>query len=68
MSFELTPDEMDALRTAQPAIRALKTLIAKADRVGIDVSAEKAELARREGMIQGMIREFGQRRGNTTAS
>lgn len=67
MTFELTSEELDALRTAQPQIRALEALILRAERVGLDVSAEKAELARRKGMIQGMIREFGQRRGSQTA-
>jgi hypothetical protein len=65
MTFELTPEEMDALRTALPQIRALESLIARSERIGVDVSAEKAELARRKGLIQGMIREFGQRRGTT---
>ncbi len=65
--FELTPEEIEALRTAQPQIRALKSLIDRAERAGIDLGAERAELERREKMVHGFLREFGQR-GNRTAT
>lgn len=63
MTFQLTPDEIKALRDAQPAIKNLEDLINRLERVGLDMTAEKAELQRRKVISQGMLREFG-RPGN----
>lgn len=59
MTFQLTPDEIKALRDAQPALRNLQVLIDKLEKIGIDMSAERAELERRRVISQGMLREFG---------
>lgn len=66
--FELTQAEIEALRTAQPQIRALKSLIDRAERAGIDLSEHRSELERREKMVHGFLREFGQRGNRTSAS
>lgn len=67
MTFQLTPDEIKALRDAQPALKNLEDLITRLERVGIDMSAERAELQRRKIISQGMLREFG-RPGNPNRS
>ncbi len=59
MTFQLTPDEIKALRDAQPALKNLEDLIKRLERVGLDMTAEKAELQRRRIISQGMLREFG---------
>lgn len=59
MTFQLTPDEIKALRDAQPALRNLQVLIDKLEKIGVDMSAERAELERRRVISQGMLREFG---------
>lgn len=59
MTFQLTPEEIKALRDAQPALRALEQLIERAERAGLDLTAEKAELERRKLLTNGMLREFG---------
>ncbi len=59
MTFQLTPDEIKALRDAQPALRNLEDLIARLERVGLDMGPERAELQRRKIISQGMLREFG---------
>jgi hypothetical protein len=63
MTFQLTPDEIKALRDAQPALRNLEDLLTRLERVGLDMTAQRAELQRRKLISQGMLREFG-RPGN----
>lgn len=58
MSFQLSPDEMKALRDSQPAIQQLEHLIALAEEAGVDLAAEKAELERRKQLIYGFLRVF----------
>lgn len=58
MSFQITPDEMKALRDAQPAITQLEHLISLAEEAGVDLTAEKAELERRKQLIYGFLRVF----------
>lgn len=70
MSFQLTPDEIRALRDAQPAIRDLEHLITLLEDSGVDLTAEKAELERRKKLVYGFLRNFrpGSGRSTTTPS
>lgn len=68
MSFQLTPDEIRALRDAQPAIRDLEHLMTSLEDAGLDLSAERAELERRKKLVYGFLRNFrpGTGRPSTT--
>lgn len=56
--FRLTPEQRKRLIDMEADIEVLRQEIEKAERIGLDVSAQKAEFERGVKLREGMLREY----------